>query len=341
MAPSTAETMASTSASDNVELEVRLCSSDESIEAPGLEFFRFQFTTDPSGGLPDSTFQLYLNPLSDDCNCEIWYTNQPAVTKQSGRYRIAQAGDHLLVHTEIEIPIDEDFFNLTRNEYRNILQEVHRLGFKHLLRAWNYFPGINSGEGDNERYKLFAAGRGKAFDDLGYQETDLPAGTAIGTDPGTPFTISVLATKQMCTVLENPRQTSAYKYPREFGPRAPSFSRAVLLHTGANHQIIISGTASIVGYESVHLNDPEQQLIETLKNLKTLLTHAIEHTDSEIEPEHVGTPSLRVYLRNPGDYKLLRQLMQDNLSHDHRILYLHGDICRSELTLEIELAGKI
>jgi len=221
------------------------------------------------------------------------------------------------------------------------LQQIHRLGFKRLLRAWNYFPGINSGKGDDERYKLFAAGRGKAFDELGYDEKQLPAGTAIGTAPGTPFTISVLATRQEQTVLENPRQTSAYKYPREFGPRGPSFSRAIMLRAGAEHQILISGTASIVGYESVHLNKPDKQLIETLKNLKTLLAHAIEYADSQIEPEHIGSPSLRVYLRNPDDYETLSQLLQENLSHEHRVLFLQGDICRSELTLEIELAGKI
>ncbi|MGI9309164.1 MAG: hypothetical protein ACR2P6_07870 [Gammaproteobacteria bacterium] len=339
MSPSAAETVRTTGG--NTELAVRLCAHDETTTNSADEFFRFCFAKDRQPQTGDSTFQIYLNPLSGACDCEIWYTDQPAVSRQTGQYRIVQAGDHLIVHTEIDISDDEDFFALTKREYCNILREIHALGFKRLLRAWNYFPGINTGAGDAERYRRFSAGRGKAFDELGYQKTKLPPSTAIGTPPDTPFTISVLATKQDCAVLENPRQTSAYKYPREFGPRGPSFSRAVMLRTGAEHQILISGTASIVGYESVHLNEPDQQLIETLKNLKTLLGHAIEHTGRNIEPEHIGAPGLRVYLRNSNDYNELSELLKDNLSREHRVLFLQGDICRRELTLEIELTGKI
>jgi len=107
--PSTAETVNSTTADGNTELAVQLCASDELVAAGANEFFRFHFAADKQSDLSDSTFQLYLEPLSSDCNCEIWFADQPVETKQSGQYRIVQAGEHLIVHTEIDIPADEDF----------------------------------------------------------------------------------------------------------------------------------------------------------------------------------------------------------------------------------------
>ena len=341
MSPSTAENVSAATAEKTTELDARFCRADEPVDIPGTEFFRFYFSTERAADLGANTFQLFLKPLSGDFDHETWFTDHPATISTAGQYRIVQAGEHLAIHTEIEIAADADFFELTHVEYGRLLREVQQLGYTRLLRAWNYFPGINEGQGDEERYKLFAAGRGTAFDELGYSEKDLPAGTAIGTAPGTPFTITVLATRHASTVLENPRQTSAYKYPREFGPRGPSFSRAVMIRAGGSHQVLISGTASIVGYESRHLDDAEKQLIETLKNLKTLLGHAIEFAGSDIEPEDIRTPGLRVYLRNRKDYETLRNLLNENLSQEHRILFLEGDICRSELALEIELTGKI
>jgi hypothetical protein len=61
---------------------------------------------------------------------------------------------------------------------------------------------------------------------------------------------------------------SAYDYPRQYGPAAPSFSRAALT---PDPLLLISGTASIVGHASVHLGDVTAQLEETLANLANRL----------------------------------------------------------------------
>ena len=78
------------------------------------------------------------------------------------------------------------------------------------------------------------------------------AATAIGL-PSPPDQLHVhwLATKQPGIAIENPRQVSAFAYPRDYGPVAPGFSRAMLL-PGDTPLLLISGTASIVGHASQH-----------------------------------------------------------------------------------------
>jgi len=54
------------------------------------------------------------------------------------------------------------------------------------------------------------------------------------------------------TALENPRQTSAYRYPRRYGPRSPAFARATLLpdRDGATLVEHVAAEARKLGYYS-------------------------------------------------------------------------------------------
>ena len=142
-----------------------------------------------------------------------------------------------------------------------------------------------------ERYKLFCLGRARAFaavhatsPDIGY-----PAASAVGKPRGVrTLQVCWLAGREAGTTLENPRQVSAYDYPRQYGPAAPSFSRAALT---PDPLLLISGTASIVGHASVHLGDVAAQLEETLANLDNLLRHARARTgfgSAELGPATVS-----------------------------------------------------
>src|SRR6185312_12015184 len=65
---------------------------------------------------------------------------------------------------------------------------------------------------------------------------DLPlsAATAIGHHgPEGLLQVYALCAAQPGQALENPRQVSAWKYPRRYGPTAPSFARAMRLPGGA------------------------------------------------------------------------------------------------------------
>ena len=138
----------------------------------------------------------------------------------------------------------------------------------------------------------FCAGRHQALvAELTEFETHLPAACAIGTDePG--LRLYALAGRTAGIQIENPRQTSAFHYPRQYGPRSPSFSRAVLkAWEERHHHLYISGTASIVGHASQHV-DLMAQLDETLFNLRALLAQA-----NRLTPEPLRPALLKVYCR--------------------------------------------
>ena len=79
-----------------------------------------------------------------------------------------------------------------------------------------------------------------------------------------------LAARTPGTPLENPRQVSAYRYPRQYGPQPPSFARAMLPASPAM-PLLLSGTAAVVGHESRHAESVAAQLDETLLNFDSLL----------------------------------------------------------------------
>ena len=137
--------------------------------------------------------------------------------------------------------------------------------------------------------------------------------------------------------LENPRQVSAYDYPRQYGPAAPSFSRAMLT---PDPLLLVSGTASIVGHASVHPGDVAAQLEETLANLDSLLRHARARTG--FGSAQLGPASLvKVYLRSAARCRCRsRARLRERLGQDVPFLILAADICRSELLLEIEVVQR-
>ena len=219
---------------------------------------------------------------------------------------------------------DDDIERAARVAYDEILRTTRERGFPHLIRVWNYVRDINEGEGDAERYKRFCAGRHDAFDALRWPKERLPAASAVGIRQRGLF-IHYLAAREPGRQIENPRQVSAYAYPREYGPRSPSFARATLF----GETLFIGGTASIVGHETRHAGNLRAQLAETLVNINAV-TRAAGRTLTDLR--HV-----KLYLRNANDAAIANELAAV-LPHA-KLVVMEADICRRELLLEVEAAG--
>jgi chorismate lyase/3-hydroxybenzoate synthase len=306
------------------------------------ELFRFRFGTDLSGEVGDNVFRLHIDSIGAPAPDEIWFTNSTVSIGKAGEFSFAECDDYLATHIEVSLDPTADFKDLTTQVYCELLRVIQERGYPNLIRAWNYFPGINTGDGDLEWYRQFTAGRALAFDEFAYRGKALPAGTAIGTDEGTPFTISTLATRDRCRMIENPRQISAYQYPREYGLSSPSFSRAVVVASVSGYRILMSGTASIVGHQSMHLDDPGQQTTETLRNLDELIQQArLETQTGNASGQALTDGYWRIYVRQPDQVPEIERALRDYLVGDPSLVFLRGDICRRELLLEIEAAGGI
>ncbi|MCU7940115.1 MAG: hypothetical protein KZQ64_01940 [gamma proteobacterium symbiont of Bathyaustriella thionipta] len=149
--------------------------------------------------------------------------------------------------------------------------------------------------------------------------------------------IVFIATRKRGVFLENPDQISAYEYPAYYSPESPSFSRAAVYQCSASRQLFISGTASIVGHQSLFHDDIAGQTQQTIKNLKRLIEHANAQTGTISQFDLSNSPAVKIYLRNPADLAIVLPIIKDTLSNGDNICYLHADICRQELDIEIEM----
>lgn len=274
--------------------------------------------------------------LSGEAHIELWTSSQPVVTGHIGPLTFARNRDLLFGCFAAESPTDFASFEARIQEaYARLLTLIDSEGYTHLLRVWNFFPGIGDRHGQLDRYMVFCRGRHQALEGhYGKLSGWLPAASAVGTRHGG-IVIYFLAGRVPGRHRENPRQMSAYCYPAQYGPKSPSFARATLVRDAQRDVLYISGTASIIGHESRHPGDPAAQLEETLANIKALIDSAA--TEEGVALQGLASLThLKIYIRRPGDTALIRTRLQALLPATTQCLYLEAEICRPELLLEIE-----
>jgi chorismate lyase/3-hydroxybenzoate synthase len=214
---------------------------------------------------------------------------------------------------------------IARRVYDGVIAQAREAGYPYFLRMWNHVGGINETDEGGERYQLFCAGRHDAFVDAGYHHgADLPAASAVGM-PGRGLVTWFLAARTPGVQIENPRQVSAYRYPPQYGAKSPSFSRATIWR----NTVFVSGTSSVVGHETVHANDVEAQLQETLRNIEVVLSRAGSAPDRVV--------AAKTYIRRAPDYDLVSRRLAGVFPQN---LFLEADICRANLLLEIEVVAR-
>ena len=226
----------------------------------------------------------------------------------------------------------------TMTAYQDIFDVLGETQHRHLIRVWNYLPDINGEADGDERYRHFNAARQRAFQSAGRSTVGtVPAACALGSPPGSPISIYFLASRRPPTMIENPRQTSAYFYPPEFGTHSPTFSRACLLNGYAGTNLFVSGTASIVGHETQHCGDVTAQTRETLTNIDALLAEVNRVAGSA--RYCLGGLKYKVYVRRVADLAAIESVLSAALDASTTIVYLQADVCREDLLVEIEATG--
>jgi chorismate lyase/3-hydroxybenzoate synthase len=221
-----------------------------------------------------------------------------------------------------------------RSVYERLFGLLRQQQMPHLWRVWNYLAHINQASHGLERYRQFNLGRYTAFEQA-HRDTggQVPAACAIGVRHG-PLTVAFLAGHAPVVPVENPRQLSAWRYPSQYGPRAPTFSRAALAHPPGQEALFISGTASIVGHETVHEGDVAAQCVETVRNLACVVQEANRLARSPV-PFSLAGMSHRAYVRHAGDAATVERTLQPLLG-GAPLVCVQADICRSDLLVEVE-----
>lgn len=253
--------------------------------------------------------------------CEIMIGNA-ATYGEAGRVRYAYDGEWLFA--AITTTEQGSLQNTVADCYKRLLETIDRLGYPCLIRAWQHFPDIHETEDGLERYRQFNRGRHQALRSYLAKGGVRPAATCVGS-AGCGLTIYGLARSRPGIPIENPRQIAAYRYPMTYGPQPPDFVRAMKVEDSEGWSLWISGTAAIVGHESRAPGDLATQTRETFANLDAVIAEAGLGPQAQILAG-------KVYLRaGSGNAPVLPAMWRDA-----PILYLQGDICRTELAVEIE-----
>jgi len=283
----------------------------------------------PTAALPEDPrcLRVGLRPLADAAPYEVWRT--------AGRVRFGRAGavgwaadeQYLFGALEIDEAAHGGILAATEAAYATLRGFTATSTHPHLLRIWNYLAAINEGEGDAERYRQFCTGRSLGMPGVAGA---FPAASAIGRSDGVHvLQVYWLAARTPGEPIENPRQTSAWRYPRQYGPTAPTFARAMRV-AGPPARLYVSGTAAVVGHASLHPDDAIAQLGESFANLESLFASA--HM-----PAGLGADSLlKIYVRRATDAPALAAMLDRHLAREVPRLLLLGDICRRELLVEID-----
>lgn len=296
-----------------------------------LIYFSDSASSSQSGG---AEITVGLPQLNTQKRIEVWRTKHPVSWHQQENITFCTAGDMLFGHMLLEESTSSSLETLSEQAYGSLLDLTLQQGHSHLIRTWNYFPNINQEQGAQERYKSFCIGRHRTCAKNEGFENRLPAATAIGTHSHG-FLIYFLASKKPGVQIENPRQVSAFHYPSIYSPKSPSFSRAMLKCWNGQSDLFISGTASVVGHETHHVDDSIGQLHESALNIKQLLKEAQQLTGT-IANKPQKQMLLKIYLRQAEELAQINEQINTLFEPDTPRIYLQADICRQDLLLEID-----
>jgi chorismate lyase/3-hydroxybenzoate synthase len=299
------------------------------------EVFRFEFGrpgTDAEGVI-DTGLRGFGTPEAS----ESWLGAGPVRAGLDGRVKLSGNPDFLLGHVSFDVSGPDHLADLACAAYLEVVGALRGAGFPHLARAWNFMPYINAGQDDTEGYRQFCIGRAVAISTLGLLPPDLPAATGVGTPRSRNLVVAVLGSRQRARHLENPRQVPAYEYPRQYGPRSPSFARATLMSGTDDATLFVAGTASVVGHGSLHVAQAARQTVETFSNIREVMAVAAREEAKSCMASSGG----RAYIRDEADLSEIQEVVAGTGALDHAPLYLEADICRAELLVEIELVTKM
>ena len=262
---------------------------------------------------------------------------------------VSAASHATFVRVRVADAIDLDALSFQRRTvqaYGLIAAALRDRPAGHAVRFWNHIPCIRADMGDGmDRYMVFNSGRFAAFYDWFGGESafnsTIATATGVGHE-GRDLVIDALAANRAGLHIQNPRQQRPFCYSCRYGPFPPCFARATLTRLGGDETILlVGGTSSVCGEESIHVGDLPAQTEETFCNLVSLVRTAIAASGSatpstEDVESFAAFESARVYYLHDRQGEDVRRLVEQRLPHLDEIEYLRAELCRPELLIEIE-----
>ncbi|MDO9633725.1 MAG: PTS cellobiose transporter subunit IIC [Paludibacter sp.] len=225
--------------------------------------------------------------------------------------------------------------------------EDEQMQVENIIRQWNYIGDITEDEVGVQCYHAFNEARSVFYDKGNWTCCGYPAATGIGMEmKGVFVSLIALQPKRQeinIVAIDSPLQVAAHAYSdkvlvctEEKSIHAtPKFERAKLLINHSGMLCFISGTAAIRGEESMRVLDVRLQTKQTIENIRYLIAEEnLKRHGVERKPQW-SFFGLRVYVKNITDISTVKSELE-KLWADVTPLFVHADICRPELLVEIE-----
>lgn len=229
-------------------------------------------------------------------------------------------------------------------QLREIFERVN-FGVNTIVRQWNYIENILGIDEGKQKYQEFNDIRSE-FYAKHFEKNGYPAATGIGTKTGG-IIIEFVAVKSDMAIskaIDNPGQIAAHHYSDDvlIGEECvikttPKFERARYFQLFDKKMIFISGTASIIGENTVGVNDAAKQTEITIQNIKNLYSENIlkKLSRNKLTAKYGHA---RVYVKKRKDFAAIKRTVKKHYGN-LPVVYIIADVCRNDLLVEIE--GKV
>lgn len=228
-----------------------------------------------------------------------------------------------------------------------ILQREN-LSMDNLVRQWNFIGDILGMKEGFQNYQVFNEVRSEYYQK--YRTiASFPAATGVGMKYGG-VSLDFCALKADDAIklkaINNPNQINAYEYGQQVlkgmtgsiasAKHPPQFERGLLLINKTANTLFVSGTASIIGQETIGKGDVNEQTIVTIENIRKVAD--IERIKQLAGKQDMGQGRfslLRVYIKKQEDFNSVKSICYDHFK-DSPVIFIEADICRDDLLTEIE-----
>jgi enamine deaminase RidA (YjgF/YER057c/UK114 family) len=234
--------------------------------------------------------------------------------------------------------------------FEQVLEVLGKEGLtlNNIIRQWNYIGNILKVRDKFQSYQIFNEVRSEYYHK--YRTVQgFPAATGVGMGLGgviLDFCAVEAGESVRIKPVSNPNQVNAYEYGQKVlkgmqdqGKKVkhpPQFERALMISNSRFSTLYVSGTASIIGQQTIGKNDVEKQTLVTIENIRKL-------ADAERLSQITGNPEqpsekyilLRVYIKRREDFSLVKEICASHFP-DVPAVYIEADICRDDLLTEIE-----
>jgi hypothetical protein len=233
----------------------------------------------------------------------------------------------------------------------NLIREIlnaEKMSFDNIVRQWNYIGNILEIKNGIQNYQVFNEVRSENYHK--YRSIhSYPAATGIGMKHGgvcLDFFAIKAENNLNIIAIDNPDQIRPYDYSQQVLKgkpvsgdgikHPPQFERAVFLTDRQNLTLFVSGTASIIGQDTIGIDDVEKQTIVTIENIGKLTDATrIGHLTGNSDQGGLHLILLRVYIRKQDDFAKVKAICNEYFPGVTAI-FTEADICRDDLLVEIE-----